>query len=353
MRVGLVLGAGGVVGGAWLTGGLHALASETGWDPGSADHIVGTSAGAMMGALVAAGVPPWFMVAHSAGESFEGLRDADGRPAREANRSAGAIFKVDGRGVRLGPGSWRLGVNTLRDPARHWPAGLFAGWLPRGVISTEPLRETVRRVVPTGWVRHSGLWVVACDYENGDRVAFGRDDAPQADLADAVAASCAIPAFYRPVKIGDREYVDGGLYSTSNLDLLRGLELDLVICLNPTSSLHPSRAWNPAERVSAALRRVSGRRLGSEARGLREDGVKVLLIQPLREDLETMGPNLMSTRRRHEVIELAMRTVAEQLRTAEHRDLLADLPAGEPHKLARPAGPPSTWPALRPAVGGA
>ncbi|HSO98901.1 MAG TPA: patatin-like phospholipase family protein [Solirubrobacteraceae bacterium] len=71
-RIGLVLGAGGILGGAWLVGALHAIASETGWDPGSADYIVGTSAGSMVGALLACGVPPWFMVAHSAGERLEG-----------------------------------------------------------------------------------------------------------------------------------------------------------------------------------------------------------------------------------------------------------------------------------------
>jgi len=75
-RVGLVLGAGGVLGGAWLTGALDAIASESGWDPGSADYIVGTSAGSMIGALVACGVPPWLMVARSAG----GLRRTDRRP---------------------------------------------------------------------------------------------------------------------------------------------------------------------------------------------------------------------------------------------------------------------------------
>src|SRR4051812_50197200 len=98
MNIGLVLGAGGVMGGAWLTGGLHALATETGWDPASADHIVGTSAGSMMGGLLAAGVPPWFMVAHSAGERFPGLRGVDGRPASEASRSAGAGFRPERRG---------------------------------------------------------------------------------------------------------------------------------------------------------------------------------------------------------------------------------------------------------------
>ena len=76
-KVGLVMGAGGVLGGAWLTGALDALAQESDWDPGSAEFVVGTSAGSMIGALTAAGVPPWFMVAHSAGESFDGLSGAD------------------------------------------------------------------------------------------------------------------------------------------------------------------------------------------------------------------------------------------------------------------------------------
>src|ERR671916_1500299 len=108
MKVGLVLGAGGVKGGAWLTGGLEAIARETGWDPASADYIVGTSAGSMMGSLVASGVPPWFMVAHSAGESFEGLVDARGRPAHEASRNGGADFRLHGGAPPIGPGSWKL-----------------------------------------------------------------------------------------------------------------------------------------------------------------------------------------------------------------------------------------------------
>ena len=203
MRVGLVLGAGGVMGGAWLTGGLHALATETGWDPATADRVVGTSAGAMMGALLASGVPPWFMVAHSAGETFDGLQDAGGRPQHEASRSAGAEFRIDRRArLPIGPGSWRLALSSLSNPTRHTPATLFGGWLPRGVISTEPLKDTIRRVVPEGWVDHAGTWILACDYSNGRRVAFGREDAPPADLVDAVAASCAIPGFFTPVKIG-------------------------------------------------------------------------------------------------------------------------------------------------------
>jgi NTE family protein len=236
----------------------------------------------------------------------------------------------------------------VANPRRYTPATVFTGWLPRGFISTESLKETVRHVVPSGWSDHPNLWVVACDYETGRRVPFGRRNAPPADLADAVAASCAIPAFYHPVTIGGRRYVDGGIYSTSNLDLLRGEELDLVICLNPTSTLHPVRAAiNPREWLNLAMRNASGRRLGSEAKKLRAAGTEVVLIQPTDEDLEAMGPNLMSPKNRNPVIEVAQQTVAAQLREPRNRALLADLPPGRREKVRRPDGPPSEWPDWR------
>jgi hypothetical protein len=65
-----------------------------------------------------------------------------------------------------------------------------------------------------------------------------------------------------------------------------------------------------------------------------------------------MGRNWMSRERRHDVIELAMRTVGDQLREPAVRDALRGLPPGEPHKIERPDGPPSTWPPITPAVRG-
>jgi NTE family protein len=306
----LVLGAGGVLGGAWHVGALNAIVSETGWDPARADYIVGTSAGSMIGALLACGVSPELMASHS---------------TDRARRSAGgASYRLERPGLALGPGSWRLAAASLARPLRYSPAAVVSGWLPRGLVSTEPLKRTIRRACPDGdWAPHPNFWAVAVDYATGRRVAFGRSGAPEAELPDAVAASCAIPGFYRPVEIGDRSYVDGGVYSLSNLDLLRAEPLDLVIALNPVSSLHLGSPRGVTERVAFRVRGAAGRRLGSEAKRLREAGIEVVLIQPSERDLEAMGTNLMSARRRREVTETAMRTVREQLRNTAAGDRLA------------------------------
>ncbi|MCW2681948.1 MAG: patatin-like phospholipase family protein, partial [Frankiales bacterium] len=267
-RVGLVLGAGGVLGGAWLAGALAALTESTGWDPAMADVVVGTSAGSMIGSLLAGGVPPWFMVAHSAGESFPGLLDATGQPTDEADRSAGGTL-VRKRGFPdLRPHALAFGVRALRSPRLHRAGAVAAAFAPRGVMSTRPLRETVQRVVPTDWAEHPALWVVATDTSTGRRVVFGRQDAPPAQLSEAVAASCAVPGIYRPVRIGDRTYVDGGAWSPSNLDCVAREQLDLVLCLNPLSSRPEELLRAGRGAVRGGMRRTTGRRLGWEARRL-------------------------------------------------------------------------------------
>jgi NTE family protein len=313
MRVGIVLGAGGVVGASWLIGALEALESETGFRPAEADVILGTSAGSVVGALAAAGLPPSYMAAYSAGYSLEGLAGLEGAVELEQlERETPDRFRLQLALPPIGPGSWRMALSTLRRPLRHPPAAVVGGWLPRGVISTAPIGRLVDRFVGDAWPE--ALRVVACDYRSGRRVTFGGEAAPEAGVAEAVAASCAIPAFYHPVSIGGRRYIDGGVCSLSNLDLLCDAELDVVVCLNPTSSATRARpGLTPGAQLAAAMRRASSRRLDHEVRKLEATGTEVLVLQPGAADLAVMGSNLMSRRRRAEVAEQAHRSVARHL----------------------------------------
>jgi NTE family protein len=334
MRVGLVLGAGGVVGAAWLIGALEALECETGFSPGDADVVVGTSAGSVVGALVAAGLPPALLAAYSAGEPLElqGFADMEGTLA-EITRESPDRFRLQLALPPIGPGSWRMALSTLRRPLHHPPAAVLGGWLPRGVISTGPVRHLVERLVGDEWPQ--ALRVVTCDYRTGRRAVFSaaatESGGSGAHPADAIAASCAIPGFYHPVAIGGRRYVDGGVCSMSNLDLLCDEDVDVAIVLNPGSSRASApRSLNPAAvaagMLNGAVRGAAARRLDGEVRKLRASGVDVVVVEPSAADLPVMGHNPMSRRFRAEITEQAYRSVSRSLR---RRTTLPDLRAAQ------------------------
>ncbi len=296
--VGLVLGGGGVLGGAWELGALQALVDESEWDPRQADYLVGTSVGSLMVALLAAGVLPQMDLVEAAAYHTEAFP-----------------WPV--------PGSWDLGLRGMKAHGRRKWIMTVAGMLPRGALSTQPIQDSVRHRIPNGWPVGRRLWIVACDYRTGKRVAFGRAGMPAADLPAAVASSCALPGVYRPVEIGGRLYVDGGLYSAANLDLLIGIGVDLAICLNPMSS--PGVVPRPrklADRLQALLGQAAHRSLTAEADALRASGTPVVLIEPDPEDLAAMGLNVMNRKRGQFVFETARRTVAKQLRSAHVRERL-------------------------------
>jgi NTE family protein len=337
MRVGLVLGAGGVVGASWLIGALDALEAETGWRAVDAERIVGTSAGAVVGALAAGGIASEYMSAYAAGRTLEGFVEAESRADQLSERLSGSEYRLHLGLPPIGPGSWRLALNTMLHLRSHSPAAVVAGWLPRGFISTKPIHGLVERLVHGHWPDHPSYWAVAADYSTGKRVAFGRDDAPEAHVAEAVAASCAIPGFYHPVKVGGQRYVDGGICSTSNLDLLCGTDLDLVVCLNPMSSVAPVAGGSPADRFARVMRAAAGRRLAHEARKLRAEGTDVLILQPGREDCALMGLNLMSGSRRVQVMEQARKSTARELHRLRGTQLLPARRSKRRAPVAKPA----------------
>jgi NTE family protein len=111
---------------------------------------------------------------------------------------------------------------------------LALGRVPLGRHSLDDLHARVERWGP----RFDGrLRVCTVDRGSGRRVVFGEPGAPAADVPTAVEASCAIPGFFKPVPIGEREYVDGGAWSITNLDAAPVSRGTRVLCLEPTGAL--------------------------------------------------------------------------------------------------------------------
>ena len=160
-------------------------------------------------------------------------------------------------------------------------------------------------------------------------------------------ASCAIPAFFAPVRIGGRRYVDGGIWSVSILDLVAGLGLDLVVRVNPMSSLEGRAYEDPVDRITAAIhegeRRAKfrfGRRLGWERRAVEESGTRVLLIQPTAADLEVIPVNLMRAGARRAPAQRALETTIAGLETlADWQPALHVLQAAAGHAAVSGVAP--------------
>ncbi|MGO4342855.1 patatin-like phospholipase family protein [Pedococcus sp. 2YAF34] len=308
-RRGLVLGGGGVLGAAWMVGALSALQDELGVDVREFDEVVGTSAGSVVAALVGAGVSVTDLLHHQlvgdidvgplAGYSWNYERDTGGdRPGRP----------------RMALGSREL----LRRNALHLrslpPTAVLSAILPEGRGSIEAVGALVGHVVPSGWAPRTGVTVVALDFDTGARVPFGRPEAPAVDLAPAVMASCAIPGWYQPVRIGEHRYIDGGAWSSTNLDLMVGRGLDEVYVLAPQVSFVKDAPTQWRTRVERQWRnRVTLRALRELAR-VHADGAEVTMLGPGEEDLEAFGSNLMDVTRRPRVIETSLRTSAVALR---------------------------------------
>jgi NTE family protein len=333
-RVGLVLGAGGVLGGAWTAGALAAIARETGWNPTSASHIVGTSAGSVFAALTASGASPEELV--PATEGMPGENDA----VREwvlAELAAEDAYRAPRVPVPL-PGSLRLAYHGVRDRRQLSLLKTLSGLAPQGLVPTEAIQRTIARAAggPDAWVEHQHCWIVACDYRTGERVVFGRLGAPTTGIAGAVAASCAIPGFFQPVRIGARCFVDGGMHSMSNADLLVEERLDLVVVLNPLSYRGPATGWNPIGRVTTTMRKLAAWQVDSEVTRLLDAGTHVVVLEPTAEDLAAIGHNVMNARRSIDVAACALRTVTEQVRRSDVAELLTLLPRS-PKVPQRPA----------------
>jgi NTE family protein len=324
IRIGLVLGAGGAVGHAYHAGVLAGLAEATSWDARDAEVIVGTSAGSVVGALLRAGVSPADLAAHATDDelSEEGARiEARAEAARRHLPPLPARAQRRPIPSMSAPGAlWRAAL----QPWNARPGALAAAALPAGRVSTELVVSGLRPLF-AGWPART-LWIAAVALDTGRRVVFGADDAPvTTDVAAAVAASCAIPTFFTPVSIDGVRYVDGGVHSPTNADLVAGMGFDLVVISSPMSIARRNPRFTPDQ----PTRRLSRLRLAREVARIRRAGTRVLAFQPTDADLSVMGLNAMDASRRADVTRQARDSTRRRLERADARErasILASTP---------------------------
>lgn len=298
MRIGLVLGGGGLTGTAFHAGVLAAL-DDLGVDARDTDLVVGTSAGSTAGALVRAGLAPADYFARvtggrlsAAGAALLGGLPPLAAPAEPASRSRRSAAPDLARRVALTP--WR-----------YPPGVLAAALLP---VGSRPVDAGAARLAPLfdGWPDRP-LWITAVSLRDGRRVVLGRDS--HASVADAVAASCAIPGYFAPVEVHGERLVDGGVHSLVNLDLVAGEGLDLVVASAPLSTTD----WLARDRGNAW--RVAARaQLHREVRAVAATGTRVLVVAPDAALRAVMGTDSMDPSRRPPVARAARQHAHDVLR---------------------------------------
>ncbi len=273
------MGGGGITGAAFHFGTLLSLEMATGWDPNDSEVIIGTSSGSFVSAMIRGGALNL--------ETFTGT----GGSADEIKDFLSAYLYTRGR-PRGGLRWVRRGlVPSLRRPSLHAVLGS------PGVFNTDGLQR---------WV-HDGIgpladsWpdqptaIVAFDLASRERVAFGTESAPDVSMADAVAASSAVPFVYEPVAIDGHWYADGGIASGTSLDLILGHPepLDLIIVVAPFAATAPRSHGRIYEDM---FDRVGRKALSSELALVKETwpDTDVVVLRPNDTVLDVARPNPMS-----------------------------------------------------------
>jgi NTE family protein len=306
-RIGLVLGAGGAVGHAFHAGVLAAVADATGWDPRDAEVIVGTSAGSLVGALLRAGASAPDLAARATGAP---LSSEGRRLVARAEAGHGHLPPIPSRPTRRRMPAMSAPGALARAALQPWsarPGAVAAAFLPEGSVPTELVAAALRPLF-VGWPE-AALWINAVQLDTGRRVTFGRDPGHATTVADAVAASCAIPGFFAPVLIDGVRYVDGGAHSPTNADLVAGIQLDLVVVSSPMSVAAAGLRFAPDQ----PARRLARFALGREVARVRRSGTPVLTFQPTVADLAVMGLNAMDEARRAPVTRAAYASALERI----------------------------------------
>jgi NTE family protein len=335
-KTALVLGGGGFTGGVYEIGALRALdllaANRT---INQFDVYVGTSAGAFVASLCANGVTPEQMMQVVTRQGPQAFRDIDLGDLLRLN-----LPELARTGVRLPLRMASLVRQLLPQLGQVSLIDILLGLaevLPTGAYTGEGIERYLRRVLEEEGrsddfraLEHE-LYLVATDLDSCERIVFGADGFDDVPISTAVRASGALPMVYAPVRVGDRELIDGGIVSTTNLDIAVEAGADLVIVINPIVPFVNDRREDAAGRNGRPARRISdmgfskigyqafkllGHRRLHELAGMWEErypGVDIVLIEPEPTDALMFETSIMSFSSRIEIARHGFQSVTYHL----------------------------------------
>jgi NTE family protein len=345
-RTALVLGGGGFTGGVYEIGALRALdLLSVNRSVNQFDIYVGTSAGALIAALAANGVTPEQMMRVVNNQTPTPFRDINLdmllRPNyREFARKGvqlplqliGLVRMIGGNVRALSP------VDLAIALAEALPSGLYTGsGIERYVrtVLSDPDRTDDFRLL------QNELYLAATDLDTCERIVFGAEGWDDVPISRAVAASAALPMLYKPVEVKGRELVDGGIVSTTNLDIAVEAGAEFIVVVNPLvpfvndySKEIPTLFGSRARRVSdmgfpkiayQTFKLLAYQRLHEMAARWREryPGVDIVLIEPEPDDELMFQTNILNYASRIAVARHGFQSVT--VRLAQDYDELRDV----------------------------
>ncbi|HTU80056.1 MAG TPA: patatin-like phospholipase family protein [Solirubrobacteraceae bacterium] len=341
-KTALVLGGGGFTGAVYEIGALRALdLLAVNSNVNGFDVYVGTSAGSFIAALCANGVTPEEMMRVVTSQGKPSFKDIDIGDLLSPNLMEfvrkGALMPLRAaaiaRKLLSQPGGVSL-MDVVMGLADGLPSGIYTG---AGIerylhdVLSEPGRTDDFGELACE------LYLTATDLDSCERVVFGVDGASDVPISTAVRASGALPMVYAPVRVHDRELIDGGMVSTTNLDLAIQAGAKLVVVINPivpfindfsrkVSTLRGRRARRVSDMGFAAVgyqafKLLAHQRLHELAKGWeqRYPGVDIVLIEPEPHDELMFETSMMSFASRVEIARHGFESVTKQL-AGEYED---------------------------------
>ena len=335
-KTALVLGGGGFTGGVYEIGALRALdLLSVNRTVNQFDVYVGTSAGSFVAAMTANGVTPEEMMRVVNQQVPTPFRDVDVGTLLRPN-----LLEFAWRGLRLplqAAGMLRQVAGQLGQiSAMDIVLGL-AEALPSGVYSTNGIERYVRQVLSDPdraddfRLLESELYLVATDLDTCERIIFGAEDWDDVPISSAVAASTALPMVYKPVEIKGRELVDGGIVSTTNIDIAVEAGAKLLVVVNPLvpfvnefDKRIPTLFGSRVRRVSdmgfpqigyQAFKLLAHQRLHEAVRNWEDKypGVDIILIEPEPNDELMFHTNILNYTKRLEIARHGFESVTLRL----------------------------------------